>query len=184
MTVSSPFIVKGVAPDGLRALVYESLMARSADEPFTLYGLLAETIEVPPDRSWITFHIDPRARFSDGVPVTADDVVFTHALLRDKGPRYMRGHYEKVKRVEKLAERSVRFEFGATEDREIALIIGLMPILPRHANDPDTFERTSLEKTNRQRTIRRRRSRRAAHDDPAAQSAPLGASSSRAPRHA
>ena len=85
----NPFIVRGVAPSGLRGFVYESLMARSADEPFTLYGLIARSIDVAPDRSWITFHIDPEAKFSDGRPITTDDVLFSHDLLRRKGFRLL-----------------------------------------------------------------------------------------------
>ena len=140
----NPFIPKGTAPDGLRALVYESLMARSADEPFTLYGLIAQTIEVPDDRAWIIFHLNPKATFSDGKPITADDVIFTHDILRRKGPPYMRGHYKRVGTVERLGDRSVKFTFNAEGDRELALIMGLMPILPKHATDPEAFTTTSL----------------------------------------
>jgi peptide/nickel transport system substrate-binding protein len=139
------FIPKGSTPSGLRALVFESLMARSADEPFTLYGLIAQSIEVPPDRTWIIFHIDPKAAFSDGTAITADDVIFTHDILRRKGHNYMRGHYKKVSKVEKLSGRSVRFVFSAAGDRELPLIIGLMPILPKHAIDPARFGQTSMK---------------------------------------
>jgi len=144
----NPFIVKGVAPSGLREYVFESLMARSADEPFTLYGLIAERIEVASDRSSITFHLRPEARFSDGRAITAADVAFSHKVLMEKGWPYHRTYYRKVQRLEQLDLHSVRFVFetgtnGA--DREMPLIIGLMPILPAHAFDPETFERTSLE---------------------------------------
>ncbi|MFT7575950.1 MAG: peptide/nickel transport system substrate-binding protein [Alphaproteobacteria bacterium] len=141
----NPFIVRGVAPSGLRGLVYESLMARSADEPFTLYGLIARSIEVPVDRSWITFHIDPGAAFSDGKPITADDIIFSHDLLRRKGRPYLRSHYNKIRQAEKLGPKAIKFHFKAAGDREIPLIMGLMPILPKHAIDPETFEQTSLQ---------------------------------------
>lgn len=140
----NPFIVKGVAPEGLRGLVYESLLARSADEPFSLYPLIAQSIEVPPDRSTITFHLDPKATFSDGKPITADDVIFSHDLLRRKGRPYLRSHYSKVSLVERLDNRAVKFHFRQRGDREIPLIIGLMPILPKHALDAETFDQTSL----------------------------------------
>ncbi|MGI9478852.1 MAG: extracellular solute-binding protein, partial [Hyphomicrobiaceae bacterium] len=140
----NPFIVRGVAPDGLRGLVYESLLARSADEPFTLYGLIAQALDVPADRSSITFHIDPDAAFSDGKRITADDILFSHDLLRRKGRPYLRSHYNKVKQAEKIDSKTIKFSFKTNGDREIPLIMGLMPILPKHAVDPETFDQTTL----------------------------------------
>lgn len=141
----NPLIIRGVPAAGLRDYVYESLMARAYDEPFSLYGLLAETIETPEDRSWVTFTLRPEARFSDGTPVTADDVIFSHALLRDKGRNNHRTYYSKVAKVEKIGKRSVRFTFAPDNpDREMPLILGLMPILPSHLISRDTFETTSL----------------------------------------
>ncbi len=141
----NPFIIKGVTPGNLREYVYESLMTRSGDEPFTLYGLIAETVEVPDDRSSITFHLREQARFSDGAPITPEDVLFSHAILKEKGWPYHRSHYGKVATAEKIGPRSVRFTFAAPGDREIPLIMALMPILPRHKLDAETFERTTLE---------------------------------------
>ena len=120
-------------------------MARGLDEPFTLYGLVAETVEVPEDRSSITFHLNPKARFSDGQPITADDVLFSLELLKEKGRPNHRTYFAKVAKAERLSDRSVRFTFDAAGDREIPLIIGLMPVLPKHAINPDTYENTSLE---------------------------------------
>src|SRR5215831_14653945 len=141
----NPFIIKGVTPPNLRDLVYESLLARSGDEPFSLYGLIADSMEMPDDRSSITFHLRPEARFSDGVAITPEDVLFSYALLREKGWPYHRSHYGKVASAEKIGAQSVRFTFDAPGDREIPLIMGLMPVLPRHKLDPETFDRTSLE---------------------------------------
>ena len=141
----NPFIVKGVTPPNILGYVYESLMARSTDEPFTLYGLLAEKIEMPQDRSTITFHLHPQARFSDGKSVTAQDVKFSFELLKKSGKPYMRSHYGKVARVEILSEREIRFAFKPQGDREIPLIMGLMPVLPQHAISAETFERTTLQ---------------------------------------
>ena len=140
----NPLIIKGEHAAGVREYVYESLLARSLDEPFTLYGLLAETIEIPDDRSAITFHLNPKARFSDGTPVTADDVLFSWELLKEKGRPNHRTYYSKVSKAERLSDRSVRFTFDADGDREIPLILGLLPVLPRHLIDPDTFEQTTL----------------------------------------
>jgi peptide/nickel transport system substrate-binding protein len=141
----NPFIIKGVSASGLREYVFESLMARSGDEPFTLYGLIAESVELPPDRAWVTFHLRPEAKFADGHPITPEDVLFSHAILRDKGWPYHRSHYSKVAKAEKIGEHGVRFTFNAAGDREVPLLLGLMPILPRHRLDSETFERTTLE---------------------------------------
>ena len=141
----NPFIIRGVSATGLREYVFESLMARSGDEPFTLYGLIAGSVELPPDRAWVTFHLRPEARFADGQPITPDDVLFSHAILKEKGWPYHRSHYGKVAKAEKIGERSVRFTFEAAGDREVPLLLALMPILPRHRLDAETFERTTLE---------------------------------------
>jgi peptide/nickel transport system substrate-binding protein len=141
----NPFIIKGVTPGNIREYVYESLLARSGDEPFSLYGLIAESLELPDDRSSVTFHLRQQARFSDGMPVTPEDVIFSQGLLKDKGLMFHRSYYKKVAKAEKTGPLSVRFTFEAAGDREIPLILGLMPILPRHRWDPETFERTTLE---------------------------------------
>lgn len=140
----NPLIVKGTPANGLRDFVIESLLTRGLDEPFTLYGLLAQSIEMPDDRSSVTFHLNPAARFSDGEPVTADDVIFSLELLREKGRPNHRTYYKKVVAVERLSERSVRLVLDASGDREMPLILGLMPILPRHKIDPATFEQTTF----------------------------------------
>ncbi|MCZ7656785.1 MAG: extracellular solute-binding protein [Xanthobacteraceae bacterium] len=119
-------------------------MARGLDEPFTLYGLIAESVEVPADRSSITFHLNPKARFSDGAPITADDVLFSFELLKAKGRPNHRTYFAKVAKAERLSDRDVRFAFDASGDREIPLILGLLPVLPKHAIDPDRFENTTL----------------------------------------
>lgn len=148
----NPFIVQGgtTSARGLRdpvfgALVFESLLARNADEAFTLYGLLAETVETPPDRGWVEFTLHPDARFSDGMPVTVDDVVFSLEILRDKGRPNYRSSYGKVERIERIGERGVRFHIENANDRELPLILGLMPILPKHAIDQETFDRSTLK---------------------------------------
>jgi peptide/nickel transport system substrate-binding protein len=141
----NPLIIKGVAVNGVRDFTIESLMARGLDEPFTLYGLIAEGVDVPEDRSSVTFHLNPKARFSDGVPITADDVIFSLQLLKGKGRPNHRTYYAKVAKTERLSDHAVRFTFDAAGDREVPLIIGLMPVLPKHAINPDTFENTSLQ---------------------------------------
>ena len=126
----NPHILKGRVPWQLRFLAHESLMGRSYGEPFTLYGLLAESVEVPEDRSWVEFTLRPEARFSDGSPVTVEDVLWTYATLGTQGhPRYQ-GSWSKVDTAEIVGERTVRFTFN-TRDDELPLILGMRPILKK-----------------------------------------------------
>jgi peptide/nickel transport system substrate-binding protein len=140
----NPFIVRGLAAQSIRGYVIESLLARGYDEPFTLYALLAQSVETNADRSSVTFTLDPRARFSDGKPVTPEDVIFSWQILRDKGRPNFRTYYTKVVAAEAVGERGIRFDLAGAEDRELPLILGLMPILAKHATSPDTFEDTSF----------------------------------------
>jgi peptide/nickel transport system substrate-binding protein len=140
----NPLIVQGLAVQPIRGYVVESLMARSYDEPFTLYGLLAQSIETDDGRSHVTFILNPAAHFSDGSPVTTQDVLFSWQLLRDHGRPNYRLYYSKVAKAETPDAYTVRFDFVEGGDRELPLILGLMPILPRHAIDPATFENSTL----------------------------------------
>ena len=140
----NPFIVRGLAVQQIRGFVVESLMARGNDEAFTLYGLIAKSVETDDNRTYVTFRLDPRARFSDGKPVMAEDVLFSWALLRDKGRPNHRQYYAKVAKAEALDPLTVRFDIASANDRELPLILGLMPVLPRHAIDPATFEDTTM----------------------------------------
>jgi peptide/nickel transport system substrate-binding protein len=141
------YTVRGIAAQGFApplALVQQSLMMRSLDEPFTLYGALAQTIDVSEDRSFVTFHIDPNARFSDNRPVTAEDISFSWALLKDKGKPAQRAYYGKVKSVTVPDDLTIVFDCSGTNDRELPLILGLMPVFAKHATNTDTFDQTSL----------------------------------------
>lgn len=140
----NPLIVRGLAVQQIRGFVVESLMARGNDEAFTLYGLLAKSVETDDSRSYVTFHLDPRARFSDGQPVRAEDVLFSWALLRDKGRPNHRQYYSKVAKADAPDALTVRFDLAGANDRELPLILGLMPVLPKHAVDVATFEETSM----------------------------------------
>lgn len=145
----NPFIVRGNAASGLRGgiaddNVYESLLTRGYDEPFTLYALVAESIDLADDRSRVTFQIDPRAHFSDGVPIRPQDVIFSFDVLREHGFPYFKSLYADVDHIETTGERGVMFVFKSGANRELPLILGLMPILPKHATNPDTFEQTTL----------------------------------------
>ena len=141
----NPFIVKGVPAAMLTDLVFDSLMARSWDEPFSLYGLIAATLEVPSDRSWVEFALRPEARFQDGSPITVEDVAFSFETLRDRGRPNHRLYYRKVARIERPGPRRIRFVFRAGSDWEMPLIMGLMPVLSKAYYRNGRFERTGLE---------------------------------------
>lgn len=140
----NPLIVLGVAPDAVQRYVLQSLMIRSQDEPFSLYGLVAHSVEMPDDRSEITFNLDSRARFSDGHPLTAEDVRFTFEALKKDGKPFHRSTFAQVKAVEVESPHRIRFDLSGVGDRELPLIIAMMPIFAAHASDPETFARTSL----------------------------------------
>src|ERR1700686_3724921 len=140
----NPLIVRGLAVQQIRGFVVESLMARGYDEAFTLYGLLAKSVETDDTRSYVTFQLDPNARFSDGQPVTAEDVLFSWALLRAQGRPNHRQYYAKVVKAEAPDPLTIRFDLTGVNDRELPLILGLMPVLPKHAVDVATFEETSM----------------------------------------
>jgi len=147
----NPFILKSMRTNARGSwdhqfgrLVFESLLFRSRDEPFTMYGLLAEKVEWPDDRSWIEFTLNPKAKWSDGVPVTVEDVLFTYELLTEKGRPPYNSRMNKIDRIEKTGEGKVKFTFNDQADREYPMIISLSPILPKHAIDFDTFDQSSL----------------------------------------
>lgn len=147
----NPFILKsmrttarGMWDPEFGNLVYESLMQRSRDEAFTMYGLLAETVEWDDDRTFIQFNLNPKARWADGKPVTPEDVIFSFELLRDKGRAPFSRRLENVRALEKAGEHGVRFTFTDKADRELPLLLALSPILPRHAIDVEAFDRTTL----------------------------------------
>jgi peptide/nickel transport system substrate-binding protein len=139
-----PFIVKGQPVTGPRTYVFESLLGRNWSEPFSLYGLLAETIDVSDDRQTFTFKIRPEAQFSDGSPVTAADVVFSMETLRDKGRPNFKNSYSKITKVETPDDHTVTFH-QESGDRELPLIVGLMPILSKAFWQGKDFAQTTLD---------------------------------------
>lgn len=148
----NPFIIKslrttarGVIDTIYGNFVFEPLMQRNADEPFGLYGLLADTADMDDERKSIEFHLDPNAKWSDGEPVTPEDVLFTYEAYTTKGRPPYSDRMKKVAKLEKTGERSVRFTFNDRADREFPLIIAMTPILPAHAFKLDTFDQTTLK---------------------------------------
>lgn len=134
----------GSAAQGINGNVYQTLMTRSRDEPFTLYGLIARTIEIDSARTWVTFRLDQRARFSDGTKITADDVVFSFDLLKAHGRPQQRVAFAFVKAISTPDSMTVHYDLAGSTDRELPLILALMPVLPRHAVDVTTFDQSSL----------------------------------------
>ncbi len=139
----NPFVQKGTTPWQLRYWGYESLMGRSLDEPFTLYGLLAESIRTAPDRSWVEFTLRPEARFSDGAPVTVEDVIWSYETLGTKGHLRYRGLWTKIASIEPTGPRSLRIEFSE-RDRELALLAGMRPILQKAQWEGRDFSESAL----------------------------------------
>ncbi|MCA0927200.1 extracellular solute-binding protein [Ruegeria profundi] len=139
----NPFVQKGTSPWQLRFWTHESLMGRSWDEPFTLYGLLAESVETAPDRSWVEFTLRENARFSDGSPVTVDDVIWSYEVLGTEGHLRYRGLWGKIDKIEQTGPRAVRITFNEP-DRELALIAGLRPILQKAQWEGKDFANASL----------------------------------------
>ncbi len=138
------FIPKGVEADGIN-LIYDTLTTASLDEPFSRYGLVAETMELPTDRSWVIFHLRHHAQFHDHHPITAEDVVFSFNLLRTQGRPFFQYYYAQVLSVTALDAYRVKFTFKPNGSREMPLIVGEFPILPKHYWSKHTFSQANLE---------------------------------------
>lgn len=140
----NPFIIKGAAAAGTE-LLFDTLTEQSDDEVFARYGLIAERIEMPADSSWIIFHINPKARFSDGKPVTAHDVIFTFELLTKNGTPMYRQYYRDITKAEVLDDRRAKFTFKDGKNPELPLIIGQLTVLPKHYWENRDFTKGGLE---------------------------------------
>jgi len=140
----NPFINKGVPADDI-GMIYDTLTRHGLDEPFTEYGLLAEKIEKAPDNAWVRFYLRPEARFHDGQPVTAEDVKFSFDTLMSKGAPMYRGYYADVEKVEVESPQRVRFVFKQAGNRELPLIVGQLPVLPKHWWAERDFSKGNLD---------------------------------------
>ena len=142
----NPYNVKALSTaQGLIGNVYQSLMTRSADEPFTLYGLIAKSIETNAARDQVVFHLDPAAKFSDGTPITSADVVFTFNLLKAKGRPQQRAAFSLVKAIDAPDDRTVAYDLSGANDRELPLTLAIMPVLSRAHTDAEHFEDQTLQ---------------------------------------
>lgn len=139
----NPYILKGIAADGL-GMTFDTLLSQSADEPFSEYGLLAESVTLAPDRSWVLFDLRQEARFSDDTPVTPEDVIDSLTLLKEKGHPFYRSYYRDVVKAEKTGPRQVKFTFKDGNNRELPLIVGQMPVLAKHDLEKRDFAATTL----------------------------------------
>ena len=140
----NPFILKGNTAAG-SSLIYDSLLTGSLDEPFTEYGLLVESIDMPADRSWVAFTLREDARWHDGRPVTVDDVIWTVETLTTKGHPFFRHYYADIAGVSQTGPHTVRFDFGDSVNRELPLIVGQIQVLPKHWWKGRDFEATTLD---------------------------------------
>lgn len=142
---TNPFINKGNPVDGID-YIYDTLTVQALDEPFSRYGLLAEKIERDPaDPSWITYYLNPAARFSDGQPVTAADVVFTFNTIKKDGAPWLKNYYADIDKIEALDKLKVKFTFKSKTNRELGLIVGDQQVLPKHYWEKHNFNATSLD---------------------------------------
>ncbi len=142
----NPWVIKGRSAAGTRNFLYETLMKRIWDEPFSMYGLIAESAEMSDDRSWIEFTLRPEARFNDGSPITVDDVIFSWETIKTKGLPNSRRTFEQVARVAQTGPRKVRFTFANNENRELPLLVaGFLPILSKAYWEDKDFTETTLE---------------------------------------
>ncbi len=141
----NPFILKGDAAQGIQALVFESLMARAEDEPDAMYGLIASTADIARDTLSVVFELRPQARFADGSPLTADDVVFSFVTLKEKGHPSFRSRLRDVKMVEALGPHRVRYTFQGERTRDLPLTVASLPVLSKAYYTRHNFEETSLQ---------------------------------------
>ena len=140
----NPFTLKGTSAAGI-GLLYESLTVSSSDEAFTEYGLLAKQIEWPEDRSWVAFTLRDEAVWHDGKKISSDDIVWTFNTLMEKGHPFYKYYYGDVSEVMKISENKVKFIFSTNTNKELPLIVGQLPVLPKHYWEDKNFEETTLD---------------------------------------
>ncbi len=140
----NPFTLKGTSADGIGNL-FETLTVSTSDEAFTEYGLIAESIEWPNDRSWVAFNLRKEAKWHDGKQITPEDVIWTFNTLMEKGHPFYKYYYGDVLEVIKVDDLKVRFNFKGNTNLELPLIVGQLPVLPKHYWEKTNFEETTLE---------------------------------------
>ncbi|MSO92400.1 MAG: ABC transporter substrate-binding protein [Rhodospirillales bacterium] len=140
----NPYTLKGVAAAGLNG-VYELLMTGAMDEASAEYGVIVESVQVPEDRSWVAFTLRKEARWSDGRPITPEDVIFSLDILKTKGHPFYRAYFHNLQKAEKIGERTVRIAFEGGMNRELPVITGQLPVLPKHYWEARDFDKTTLE---------------------------------------
>lgn len=140
----NPFTLKGVAAEGV-GFMFETLMVRSLDEPFSQYGWVAESVTVAPDRTWVSYKLRPQAHFQDGAPITPEDVIFSFEVLRDKGHPSFRSYYKDVVKAEKTGAHEVKFTFRDATNTELPMIVGELPILSKKSWEGKDFAATTLD---------------------------------------
>ncbi len=126
----NPFILRGISAPGLQGNVLQTLMTPSYDEPQSYYALIADSVTLAPDRSYADFTLNPAAKWDDGKPITADDVIWTFNTLKTQGHPVYRIQLKPIT-IEKTGPRSVRFHFEDKTRRELPLVAASLPVLPQ-----------------------------------------------------
>ncbi len=140
----NPFVLKGVSAAGAGS-IYDTLTEQAMDEPFSEYGLLAESVEIPDDKRWVIFRLRKEARWHDGVALTADDVVFTFDIIKSEGHPFYKSYYGKVAKAEALDSHTVKFSFSEGNNAELPMIMGQLAILPKHFWEGREFGASTTE---------------------------------------
>ena len=141
----NPYILKGISPPRMGALLYDTLTGHADDEIFSEYGRLAERVEVPEDNSWVLYTLREKARWHDGQPIAPEDVIFTLETYKTKGHPGLRSYYASIEKAEKVGARQVKLIFGEKNNKELPLIAGQMAVLPKHYWESRDFAATTLE---------------------------------------
>ncbi len=140
----NPFIPKGDEAPGL-GLIYETLMVSPMDDISAEYGLIAESVEVPADLSWVAFRLRPEAKWADGSPITAEDVAYSFSQIKEKGEPSTQYYYANVKRAEILGPRQVKFHFDGPPNRELPQIMGQLAVIQKAQWEKRDFDKPTLE---------------------------------------
>ncbi len=142
----NPFILKGVPAPAINNMIYDTLMTQSFDEPQTFYPLIAKSVELADDKSKITYHLNEQAKFSDGSPLTVNDVIFSFDILKSKGHPMYKLRFSDIEKAEINGKNAVTFHFNpSSKNRDLPFITASLPVMSKQFYTGKQFDKTSLE---------------------------------------